>query len=170
MRDAFGGSFMIMIFLVFIMIYISFTAVALSYAKAFKVKNNIIDYLENSEISGLDEMTALEMDKFASYIDEEIIGRNNYNMSGYNMCHGYPKKDDNGRTIAICHDAGIVISETEQAKNTEGTYYTVSTYLGWNIGFFDKLAALNGDREDPEPGVISGFWRISGQTRIIVNK
>ena len=38
MRDAFGGTFMIQIFLVFILIYISFTALALNYAKAFKAK------------------------------------------------------------------------------------------------------------------------------------
>ena len=50
MRDAFGGTFMIQVFLVFILIYISFTALALNYAKAFKVKNKVIDYLENTEI------------------------------------------------------------------------------------------------------------------------
>lgn len=171
MRDAFGGSFMIMLFLVFIMIYICFTAVALSYAKAFKVKNNIIDYLENSELSSLESlMKAKEWDEFASYINEEIIGNKNYNMSGYNICKGYPIKDENGKTIAICHDAGIIISETEQAKNTEGVYYTVSTYLGWDIGFFSKLAALNGGVKEPEVGEVAGFWRISGQTRLIVNK
>lgn len=170
MRDAFGGSFMIMIFLVFIMIYISFTAVALSYAKAFKVKNSVIDYLESSELSSLDKMKASDWNKFAAFIDEEIIGNKNYNMSGYNICQGYPIQDQNGKTIAICHDAGIIISETEQAENTEGVYYTVSTYLGWDIGFFSKLAALNGDNADPVPGEVTGFWRISGQTRLIVNK
>ena len=60
MRDAFGGSFMIMLFLVFIMIYISFTAVTLSYAKAFKVKNKVIDYLESKEITDLTRMTVDE--------------------------------------------------------------------------------------------------------------
>lgn len=170
MRDAFGGTFMIMIFLVFIMIYISFTAVALSYAKAFKVKNAIIDYLEDSEISSLDSMTAAQMDDFTAFIDEEIVGNKNYNMSGYNICKNHERKDDNGRIIARCYDAGIVISETEHAENTEGVYYTVSTYLGWDIGFFSKLAALNGGNNDPEAGVVTGHWKISGQTRLIVNK
>ena len=50
MRDAFGGAFMIKLFLVFILIYVCFIALALNYAKAFKVKNKIIDYLETNEI------------------------------------------------------------------------------------------------------------------------
>ena len=49
MRDAFGGAFMIKLFLVFIIIYVSFTALALNYAKAFKVKNKIIEYIETNE-------------------------------------------------------------------------------------------------------------------------
>ena len=53
MRDAFGGTFMIQIFIVFILVYISFTALALNYAKAFKVKNFIVDYLEEEEIMNL---------------------------------------------------------------------------------------------------------------------
>ena len=41
MRDAFGGAFMIKIFLIFIIVYVCFTALARNYAKAFKVKNKI---------------------------------------------------------------------------------------------------------------------------------
>ena len=42
MRDAFGGAFMIKLFLVFLAIYIGFTAVAVNYAKAFKVKKFLL--------------------------------------------------------------------------------------------------------------------------------
>lgn len=171
MRDAFGGSFMLMIFLVFIMVYIFFTAVALSYAKAFKVKNAVISYLEESEIISLDNMTAAQKEDFGNFINEEIVGNKNYNMSRYNICAGYPKYNDAGtRVTAICEDAGIVISESKKDERTGAYYYTVSTYLGWDIGFFSKLAALNGDRKDPETGDVTGTWRISGQTRLIVNK
>ena len=47
MRDSFGGVFMTNLFLVFIFIYVAFTAVSLNYAKAFKVKNKTLnkDYL-----------------------------------------------------------------------------------------------------------------------------
>ena len=46
MRDAFGGAFFIKLMLIFFAIYISFIAIALSYTKAFRVKNTIINYIE----------------------------------------------------------------------------------------------------------------------------
>lgn len=55
MRDAFGGEFMIRFLLVFIFIYVAFTAVSLNYAKAFRVKNAVIDFVEQNEIKDLDE-------------------------------------------------------------------------------------------------------------------
>ena len=42
MRDAFGGAFLIKVMLIFLGIYVAFMAVALNYAKAFKVKKNSI--------------------------------------------------------------------------------------------------------------------------------
>ena len=55
MREAFGGAFMIKLMLIFLAIYIAFIAVALNYAKAFRVKNKIIDIIEQSEgISEID--------------------------------------------------------------------------------------------------------------------
>ena len=43
MREAFGGTFTIQLILLFLAIYIAFIAVALNYAKAFRVKNQIIN-------------------------------------------------------------------------------------------------------------------------------
>ena len=178
MRDAFGGTFMIQIFLVFILIYIGFTAVALNYAKAFKVKNAVIDYLENSEISSLDGMTASDIDQMKEYFDKEILGRMNYNLSGQNICNsnGIKEYDDAGtHRIALCDDLGIIIQQSNVSEtgstiegNTEGVYYTVSTFVGWSIPFLNKLLALNGNNEQQE--TIMGVWKISGQTRLIVNE
>ena len=50
MRDAFGGVFMFNLLLVFIFIYVAFAAVSLNYAKAFKLKNSIISFIEEKEI------------------------------------------------------------------------------------------------------------------------
>ena len=55
MRDAFGGVFTMNMLLVFIFIYVAFSAVSLTYAKAFRVKNHVIDYIEQNEIIDLDE-------------------------------------------------------------------------------------------------------------------
>ena len=49
MREAFGGAFTIKLMLIFLAIYIAFIAVALNYAKAFRVKNKIIDIIKKKK-------------------------------------------------------------------------------------------------------------------------
>lgn len=168
MRDAFGGAFMIRLFLVFIIIYIGFTALALNYAKAFKVKNKVIDYLESSEITDLNSMNAVTENTINQYFDEEILGNMNYNLSGMNLCQGVKTKDDAGRRIAYCHESGIIIRQAGTAENTEGVYYTVTTYVGWSIPFLNALLSFGGN--DGSQGIATGLWAISGETRLIVNQ
>ena len=74
MRDAFGGAFMIKIFIVFIFVYICLTAMALNYAKAFKVKNAVIEYLESNEIIDLNNITAEQMNAIDEYFNNEVLG------------------------------------------------------------------------------------------------
>ena len=52
MRESFGGAFMIKLVLIFIVVYISFMAVAINYAKAFRVKNGVINILEQYKYDG----------------------------------------------------------------------------------------------------------------------
>ena len=167
MRDAFGGAFMIKLFLVFIAIYIGFTAVALNYAKAFKVKNKIIEYLESSEISSLEEMYVDQSNEIENFIENEILGNMNYNVNHLNICRDVVT-EYLGDTIAICHDSGIVVEEISKATNTEGVYYRVSTYVGWSIPFLNGLLSLNGNNAERDVPV--GVWEISGETRLIVNE
>ena len=158
---------MIKIFLVFIFVYICFTAIALNYAKAFKVKDLIISYLENNQINSLDIMTDAQVESLSKYIDDEIIGSLNYNVQRYNICNGYPEYDK-GEKVAMCHPSGIVIRKSGEAENTEGVYYTVSTYLAWDMGFLNMFTELNeNDRRTDE---IIGMWKISGETKLIVNE
>lgn len=158
MRDAFGGAFMIKLFLVFIIIYVGFTAVALNYAKAFKAKNLVISYLENNEISSLD-MTAEADTIMRKYFDKEIVGNLNY---------VYPVSCKSNNNKTKCYsDIGIMIEQiepSEKYRNKLGTYYRVTTYFGFQLPFFDRLLALSG-RDNGEN--IIGRWTIIGETRPI---
>lgn len=188
MRDAFGGAFMIKIFIVFIIIYICFIAVALNYAKAFKAKNKIIDYLESEEIMDLNNLEGREEAALEEFFETEILGNMNYKINTENMCDGINQYDELGRRVAICSNIGIVIrqikaidelNETDEidtdeidiyypAKQTKGAYYTVSTYIGWSGGFINNILAL--DNKSNTEDTISGYWKISGQTRLIINE
>ena len=165
MRDAFGGAFMIKLFLVFIFVYMFFTAIALNYAKAFKVKNKVIDYLEDNEIIDMKGMHAAEYEKMGSYFEKEVLGALNYRVSTNSMpC------EKNDERLVYCQN-GIKISQytaNADQRNKLGTYYKVETFFTWNLSFLKKLTEISSNRPNGE--VSGGMWVISGETRAIVRE
>lgn len=160
MRDAFGGGFMIRLFLVFVFIYICFTAIALNYAKAFKVKNKVVSYLEDNEIILTDKMTAASVDNMVKEF-EKIYGELNYKIDT-GTCIKYPS----GKTLYKCN--GVEITQIGKDLRTGGVYYEVATSVGWNAGFLNKLLAIGDSEADGDE--IVGIWKIYGETRLIVKE
>ena len=168
MRDAFGGAFMIKIFIVFIIVYVFLTAMALNYAKAFKVKNMVIEYLENNEITDIDKMSASAYSAMGNYFEKEILtdGRINYRSSC--TCKSVEPLPNR----STCSDSnGIVIVTTKpeaSERNKLGTYHTVTTCFGWDIYFVRVIGALGSNNSGGNTSF--GTWKISGQTRPIVSQ
>ena len=164
MRDAFGGAFMIRLFLVFIFIYMFFTAIALNYAKAFKVKNKVIDYLEDNEVITISNMNAKQFQNMSDYFENEILGTLNYRLPRDEM-------SCNNTSSEVYCDNGIKITQID-AKSTKsdnlGTYYRVETYFTWSIPFLKQLMALSNNR--PDGDTARGIWRISGETKTIIKR
>lgn len=161
MKDAFGGVFMIKLFLIFLAIYIGFTAMALNYAKAFKVKNKVVEYLENNEVVDMEHMSAADLNAMEADFEREILGNMNYRITRSSMnCTG----------TVYCEN-GIAIRQInppEDRRNKIGVYYKVETYVGWNIPFINKLLAASGSEYDET--VAYGRWTVVGETRPIVNE
>ena len=159
MRDAFGGAFMIQLLIVFIIIYVSFTAVALNYAKAFKAKNAVIEYLEDHEISSLN-MTAQAETEMIDYFNSEIVGKLNY-------MHELNSRECRNDDKTKCYsDIGIKIESVLPSGSTNklGVYYRVTTYFGYDITFLNIISGLSGNGRE---GKINSFWKIVGETRPI---
>ncbi len=167
MRDAFGGAFMIKLFLVFLFIYIFFTAMALNYAKAFKVKNKVIDYLEDNEIIDAGA-TAAEYKKMSDHFEKEKLGTLNYRIDNNSMPCNYNTEPN----IVYCENGIKIVKMQPKATRGEtnkmGTYYRVETYFTWNLSFLRKLTALSSDSPDGDVG--TGYWKISGETRPIAKE
>lgn len=131
MREAFGGAFMIKLMLIFLAIYIAFIAVALNYAKAFRVKNKIIDIIEQSE--GISEID------YNNTNEGSVIGNiNTYlnNVSYYVNIINIKNKNTEG---VHCYDRGYCIEEYAGPVNDGVTskYYKVTTYININFPFFN---------------------------------
>lgn len=162
MRDAFGGVFTMNLLLVFIFIFVAFSAVSLNYAKAFRVKNNIIDFIEENEILDLRDLDN-KIDKLA-----EVINNSDYQKT----CNGELSAlstDDFGNVTEYCY-GGVFISIKSKNK-IEGTdktiiKYNVTSVADWNLGALNKLLALGGDDENSK-GTIAGGWRINGEAKVI---
>jgi len=166
MRDAFGGSFMIQLFLVFIIIYVSFTAIALNYAKAFKAKNIVVSYLEEKEISSVrnNDLSTVVYNEMNDYFANKLAGELNYRYPiSTSSCTA-----SNPRNTVLCfNDLGVKIEQIEpndEERNKLGVYYKVTTYFGFQLPFFDRLYAISG--ADNGQNVI-GKWTIVGETRPI---
>ena len=166
MRDAFGGTFMIKLFLVFIFIYVGFTAIALNYAKAFRVKNKIIDFIETNEITDLSAYIQEGSGANASKLNN-ILENANYTVK----CRTTSGLDTNTiveTTNGFCYHGVLFSPVTGESKNDKYVYYKVTTAVDWNLGVINLILSFGGNPNDKDP--LSGTWKISGETRIVNHK
>lgn len=121
MRESFGGAFMIKLALIFIILYISFMALAISYTKAFRLKNQIINILEQYQYNGESDVVG----KVDEYLEDFSYNfSNNDNVSA--NCYDH---DD-----AIFTERGACIVPQGEGNKR---YYKVITYISIDFPFFD---------------------------------
>ena len=119
MREAFGGTFMLKIAMVFLVIYVGFMAGAVSYAKAFRVKNQVINILEQHQYNGEDTTKAK--------IDEYLAGVP-YNNTDRSKCSGGSYTD---RGVCII-DMGAGAGTSSNQK-----YYKVIVFINIDLNFLN---------------------------------
>ena len=169
MRDAFGGVFMTRLMLVFIVLYVAFTAVSFKYAKSFRIKNKVIDFVEQNQIIDINTFFAHGSGDSIASLDG-VLKSANYKIScadlGYHS-NGNITDKGTGKAIGYCYN-GVVIAKNE-AKSTKDTiHYNVYTYVDWDLGSLNTILVLGGkDRNSEDPTV--GKWQISGEA-IVVNR
>ena len=107
MKDSFGGTIMIYIFIFFLGLYIVFIALTLRYAQSFRVKNKLIDVIEEHDgISDVD----LFKSEVVPYLKSQNIN---------------PTDD----TVKID------IVSIQEINVLEKCYYTVSSSIKWTWPF-----------------------------------
>lgn len=166
MRDAFGGVFTMNFLLVFIFIFIAVTAVSLNYAKAFRLKNSIIDFVEQNEI-----INPADIGTKSNLLDklDEIIENANYNKTcdSILLTEGVIKSKE-GKTTGYCHNGVVINIKDGYPQKIKGTssktiVYEITTYADWELGAFNKLLALAGTGGDAG---LFGTWSVKGEARI----
>jgi len=116
MRDAFGGAFSIKLMLIFLMLYVSFICVAINYARAFRVKNEIINIIEQNEGYNIDNQTEVD-NQINPYLES----------TGYHIKYE-EVKDRSSCTDLKGHGYCIVRIDSAVAE-----YYRVETYMVFTL-------------------------------------
>lgn len=164
MKEAFGGVFMIRLLLVFIVVYVSFSAVSLNYAKAFRVKNKVIDFIEQNQIYDLNNFFSAGSDKQKDKLSA-ILSNATYNKECING--NGPIVNGEGITEGYCYD-GIIIRKVSETNNSsvKKIRYEVKTYADWNLGILNLVLELGGRNRNSEP-IVQGTWEIKGDAIVV---
>lgn len=119
MKDAFGSTFMMYAFIVFLATFVIFIGIAFTFARAFRVKNMVIDIIEQNE--GFDPV---DTSGVQSEIDG-MLGQINY----YVDCSKHYNEE------ARCYGRGYLV-EPHELVTTNGvnvTYYSVTTFASISV-------------------------------------
>lgn len=133
MRDAFGGAFSIKLMLVFLMLYVAFICVALNYARAFRVKNRIINIIEQYEGYCGSNKGQMDIDinnylhstgYYISYSDvSSVVGKNGSVV--YSCLNDFNSPNSSSRGYCIYNKSNQ--SQNQQCSNK--AIYSVETYM-----------------------------------------
>ena len=158
MRDAIGGVFSLQIILVFVILINGYLAYSVNYTRAFRVKNEIINIVEESEgfrEGGTAATRISSLVKTAGYglssIQQQNV-RNNNNVDGW-YCNG-----QDGYCIK-CYDNTGNNSITSDNAEYRGVYYGVKTYVNMDIPVLNRIFTGLPD-----------FLAVKGETKTIYAK
>ena len=150
MRDAIGQVFALQIILAFVLLINGYMAYSVNYTRAFRVKNQIVNIIEQYE-GPTDEA----MDKIGSYVDGMTYRVPQTLINNFRNRYA----SNNGDGEVSCQDGWCYIAHDVKTTGGDGelngTYYSVVTFVNIDIPVINNLIGL-GD-----------FLSVSGETRTI---
>lgn len=163
MRDAIGGAMTIQIIIIFMLLINAYLAFSVSYTRAFKMKNQVINIIENNEGYPMaDDYSGCSIDNpkgavcqiysYGKQIGYIVPGVENF---ATNDCPAGSKGAKFGLCI-IPHKKDIA-GNSNASQSYSGVYYTIYTYININIPVINNLFQ----------GAMPSLFRIQGETNTI---
>lgn len=131
MKEAYGGATNLYLFLFFFVVYVSFLAFALQFAKAYRVKNYVIDVLEQERYDGkavnggTNTEIAKKLDVYFSSIPYTGV-----NKIAEDFCKD---NSDNSTDNANSYKGACIIKYGAE----EAPYYKVFTFVDFSLPLLD---------------------------------
>lgn len=153
MRDAIGQVYVLQIILAFVILINGYMAYSVNYARAFRVKNQIVDIIEQYEGPYNDDAISKINDYIGSVTYEVPIELVNNFISRYNS------DNENSGSQPVCQKGWCYIEHEVSVNDADGErtgkYYSVVTFVNIDIPVINNLVGL-GD-----------FLSVYGETRTI---
>ena len=136
MRESIGGAWLISFVVLFIVLFTSFLAVMINYTKAFKVKNQIINLIEEHE--GFTKSDLIE-DSFAGTSLDELKSKNTTQTDAYLLLKSQAYNFENIKNCSVDQGeyqvGGYCVKKicVGLGQNTRAKYYKVTTFINFEI-------------------------------------
>lgn len=137
MKEAIANTFVFNLVIIFVIVLLAFFIGSLSYSKAFKVKNRIVEEIEKDQ-------------GYTSETEKNIADWIRGNGIGYNVNTGNNRVDcpnvENGKKLPISdyqycvYEFNTCSAKTDRAKC--GKYYRVVTYMTFDFPIIDQLIKI----------------------------
>ncbi len=157
MREAISGTVLIKVFLVFLFLYAIFIGVAINYAKAFRIKNRIINIIEQNEGLSNKEIDDIGKTKQSTGVIndiEEYLQQVNYNATvtteiATKYGSGNNSKCNTQENLGYCITKYV---GTVNDNNICPSYYTITTFVRIQIPIIstDLLIPITGETRKVE--------------------
>ena len=146
MRESVGSYFILNLMIIFIFFFAAFLAIAINYSQAFRVKNVVINSIE--QLEGLSQETQETI--FNRVNDFGYFRDINCDCTDFE-CNGMPE-NSNGAPV---HSGSTQLDGVciKKIKTGEDVYYRVTTFVGYDI---------------PVAGLLFSF-PVRGETKVITN-
>lgn len=121
MRQTIGGTWLLQLMIVFILLFVGFIILTLNYSKTIKIKNETISMMEKYE--GLNEQSIGLVNNY--------LASSNYKVTG--LC----SSDD---TSGVYGAYDLSATTLEQAQAGKKYYYCVKKYKGTNTTYYYQIS------------------------------
>ncbi|MDO4341294.1 MAG: hypothetical protein Q4C44_00940 [bacterium] len=135
MREAIGGTWLLTIVLVFIVLFSSFLALSINYSKAFKVKNGIVNIIEKKE--GLSDDSQQEIKDYLSTVGYLVYSKCPKNLTEQGdgtLVSGFDPYAADATKYRYC-----VAKTVDDSGNIKKSYYKVTVFFRVDLPILGEI-------------------------------
>ncbi len=150
MREAIGGTWIMQLVIIFMLLFVAFLALSLNYSKAFQVKNDILSMIEKKE--GVTNDTIKLINNYLSasgYNVQNTCPENSYGISNLSSNTGVKVGANDSNKYYYC----IEKLNSPSPHNNSKVYYKVETFFYFNLPVLGEIFkfTINGSTNDIIP-------------------